>query len=859
MTFRAASMAASWRRAAAQPRRAQQHEAIRPISRVGDRLRAVAASQRVLYLRGMAQSGKHMANMTPPKTAEDPPFDLPEAPPSNSKPPLSARAVQRATAPTYMDGLNPEQRQAVEALEGPVLVLAGAGTGKTRVLTTRIAHILASGSAYPSQVLAVTFTNKAAREMKERIGDLVGSAVEGMPWLGTFHSIGVKILRRHAELVGLSSGFTILDTDDQIRLIKQVIEAEGLDKDRWPARQLAALIDGWKNRGLTPDKVPAGEAYGFAAGKGAHLYTAYQRRLKELNACDFGDLLLESLRLLLEKPDVLADYQRRFNYMLVDEYQDTNIVQYLWLRLLAQGSPNLCCVGDDDQSIYGWRGAEVDNILRFEKDFPGAKVIRLERNYRSTGHILAAAAGLISENKGRLGKTLFTDSQLGNKVSMTAVWDDEEEARGIGADIEEMQHARQSLNEVAILVRASFQMRAFEDRFTTLGLPYRVIGGPRFYERQEIKDAIAYLQITANPANDLKFERIINVPKRGLGDTSVKRVHELARKRSIPMYQAAQMIIETEELTGKARKSLADLTASFERWRSMISHVTHTELAELILDESGYTAMWQADKSPQAQSRLENLKELVRSMHEFESLHGFLEHVSLVMDTDRAGDSDCVSLMTLHAAKGLEFDVVFLPGWEEGLFPHQRSLDENGQAGLEEERRLAYVGITRAKRLAKVSFAQNRRNRGLYQSALPSRFVDELPEAHVDVAEAKMPFSGAYQNFGGSFGTGYGRSRFDENAMPFEAGYETPGWQRAKARARDGLSRDSGHKSRGPATIEGELVASSTQQTTFQRGERVLHEKFGPGTITDVDGNKLTIDFDESGRKRVIDSFVERA
>ena len=759
--------------------------------------------------------------------------------------------------PPYLEGLNPEQREAVEALEGPVLVLAGAGTGKTRVLTTRIAHILASRKAYPSQLLSVTFTNKAAREMKERVGDLVGGIVEGMPWLGTFHSIGVKILRRHAELVGLKSGFTILDTDDQIRLMKQVIEAAGLDKDRWPARQLASLIDGWKNRGLTPDKVPAGEAYGFAGGKGAQLYAAYQRRLKELNACDFGDLLLENLRLFLEHPDVLADFQRRFRYILVDEYQDTNIAQYLWLKLLAQGSPNLCCVGDDDQSIYGWRGAEVDNILRFEKDFPGAKVIRLERNYRSTGHILAAASGLIAANKGRLGKTLFTDGQMGAKVTGTAVWDDEEEARSIGDDIEVMQKAGQRLNEVAILVRASFQMRAFEDRFITMGLPYRVIGGPRFYERQEIKDAIAYLEIAANPANDLKFERIVNVPKRGLGDTSVKRLHELARARGMPLYQAAQMIVETEELPGKARHSLAGLIASFERWRAHIAHMRHTELAELILDESGYTAMWQSDKSPQAQSRLENLKELVRFMHEFDSLEGFLEHVSLVMDADQAGDGERVSLMTLHAAKGLEFEAVFLPGWEEGLFPHQRSLDESGQAGLEEERRLAYVGLTRAKRLAKTSFAQNRRNRGLYQSALPSRFVDELPEAHVEVLEAKMPFGGAYQNFAGPFG----RSRFDDVA-PFEATYATPGWQRAqertKSRAREAWSPEKARKARGPTTIEGELVAASTGEPAFRPGERVLHQKFGAGTVADVDGNKLTIDFDTAGRKRVVDSFVAR-
>jgi DNA helicase-2/ATP-dependent DNA helicase PcrA len=837
----------------------------------------------------MVQGRKHLANAAPTDDVDEPPFDLPAAPappaaastadtdeppfdlPAAPEPPrqsISARALQGAnTAPLaatpYLDGLNPEQRAAVEALDGPVLVLAGAGTGKTRVLTTRIAHILATGRAFPGQVLSVTFTNKAAREMKDRIGLLVGGAVEGMPWLGTFHSIGVKILRRHAELVGLKSGFTILDTDDQIRLLKQVIEAEGLDKDRWPARQLAGLIDGWKNRGLTPDKVPAGEAYGFAAGKGAQLYAAYQKRLKELNACDFGDLLLENLRLFMQHPDVLADYQRRFRYILVDEYQDTNVAQYLWLRLLAQGSPNICCVGDDDQSIYGWRGAEVDNILRFDKDFPGAKVIRLERNYRSTGHILAAASGLISSNTGRLGKTLFTDGALGTKVTVTAVWDDEEEARTIGDDIEQLQkRSGQPLNEVAILVRASFQMRAFEDRFITMGMPYRVIGGPRFYERQEIKDAIAYLEITANPANDLKFERIVNVPKRGLGDTSVKRVHELGRARSMPMYQAAQVIVETEELPGKARKALTDLIANFERWRSQIRTMKHTELAELILDESGYTAMWQADKSPQAQSRLENLKELVRFMHEFDSLEGFLEHVSLVMDVDQAGDGQRVSLMTLHAAKGLEFDVVYLPGWEEGLFPHQRSLDESGQAGLEEERRLAYVGLTRAKRIAKVSFAQNRRNRGLYQSALPSRFVDELPEAHVEVAEAKMPFGGAYQNFGGTFGrAGYAKSRFDE-AEPFEGHYDTPGWQRAQERAREqakSWNPADQRRKRGPLTIEGELVASSSERATYKRGERVVHQKFGVGTVTDVDGNKLTIEFDEAGRKRVVDTFVDRA
>ncbi len=765
-----------------------------------------------------------------------------------------------AGTPDYLTGLNPEQREAVEATEGPVLVLAGAGTGKTRVLTTRIAHIVASGRARAGEILSVTFTNKAAREMKERIGALVGGAVEGMPWLGTFHSIGVKILRRHAELVGLKSGFTILDTDDQIRLIKQVIEVEGLDKDRWPARQFAALMDGWKNRGLTHDKVPRGESFAFGDGKGAQIYAAYQRRLKELNAADFGDLLLECLRLFADNPDVLADYRRRFRYILVDEYQDTNVAQYLWLRLIAgTGSPNICCVGDDDQSIYGWRGAEVDNILRFEVDFPGAKVIRLERNYRSKGHILAAASGLIAHNKGRLGTTLFTDADKGDPLTVRGVWDDEEEARAIGDEIETLRKKGQKLNEIAILVRASFQMRAFEDRFVTLGLPYRVIGGPRFYERQEIKDAIAYLEVTLNPANDLKFERIVNVPKRGLGDTTVARIRDLARAQGIPLSQAAREIVETEELSGKARKALSDVVAAFERWRRQIESMRHTELAELILDESGYTQMWQNDKSPQAHSRLENLKELIRFMHEFENLSGFLEHVSLVMDTETADTGDRVSLMTLHAAKGLEFDVVFLPGWEEGLFPHQRSLDESGQAGLEEERRLAYVGITRAKRQSHVSFAQNRRTRGLWQAAAPSRFVDELPEADVHVIEARMPYGGSsYGGGGGGRFNPYGSSRFDQSpGGNFQSSsYQTPGWQRAKER----FGRSDYVKPRSPQTLDGELVASSTSSGSgYRRGERVFHEKFGYGAVTEVDGNKLTVEFDKAGSKRVVDSFVVRA
>ncbi|MGP8231218.1 MAG: ATP-dependent helicase [Methylovirgula sp.] len=764
---------------------------------------------------------------------------------------IAARA--RAGA-RYLEGLNPEQREAVETLDGPLLVLAGAGTGKTRVLTARIAHILGSGRAFPSQILAVTFTNKAAREMKERIATLVGPAAEGMPWLGTFHAISTKILRRHAELVGLKSSFTIIDTDDQIRLLKQVLQAENIDDKRWPARTLAYQIDNWKNRGLDPAHVPAGEAAAFADGKGAKLYRTYQERLKVLNAADFGDLLLESLRLFRENPDVLKQYQERFRYMLVDEYQDTNTVQYLWLKLLAQGRNNICCVGDDDQSIYGWRGADVDNILRFEKDFPGAKIIRLERNYRSTGHILDVAAGLIAHNQGRLGKTLFTDGDKGEKPSVSGLWDSEEEARTIGEEIEQLQHKGARLDEIAILVRASFQMREFEERFITLGLPYRVIGGPRFYERAEIRDALAYLRLTAQADDDLAFERIVNVPKRGLGDASIQLLHDHARRERISLTQSARVMIETEELKPKQRLALRDFLADLDRWTGLVEQKPQGELAETILEESGYTDMWQKDRTAEAAGRLENLKELVRAMEEFPSLAAFLEHISLVMDTDSADAGPRVSIMTLHAAKGLEFETVFLPGWEEGLFPHQRSLDEQGRAGLEEERRLAYVGLTRAKRRAKIYFATNRRIRGLWQTTIPSRFVDELPEAHVEVVDSAS---------GRSYGN-YAQSRF-ANMDTYRSSYTTPGWQRAQRRAeaeqggaKGGFARDSASR-RGPLTIEGELVAQSSAASSFDKGARVFHIKFGPGTVAAVDGNKLTVDFDKAGRKMVLESFVQAA
>ncbi|MCZ8269313.1 MAG: UvrD-helicase domain-containing protein [Beijerinckiaceae bacterium] len=761
----------------------------------------------------------------------------------------------------HLQGLNPEQLRAVETLDGPVLVLAGAGTGKTRVLTSRIAHVIATGRARAGEILAVTFTNKAAREMKERITALIGAVGEGMPWLGTFHSIGTKILRRHAELAGLRPDFTILDTDDQIRLLKQILQAENIDEKRWPARVLAFQIDAWKNRALTPEKVSAGEGHVFAEGRARELYKLYQERLKALNAVDFGDLLLENIRLFQENADILADFQRRFRFILVDEYQDTNVAQYLWLRLLAAGHRNLCCVGDDDQSIYGWRGAEVDNILRFERDFPGATVIRLERNYRSTGHILGAAGHLIARNEGRLGKTLFTDGEEGERVSVACAWDSEEEARMVADEIEALQHKGHSLQEMAILVRASFQMREFEERFITNAIPYRVIGGPRFYERAEIRDALAYLRIVSQPADDLAFERIFNTPKRGLGDAVLNALHAYARPNRVPMLQAARVLIESDEISSRARPNLRALVENIGRWASLIETTPHHELAEMILEESGYTDMWKKDRSADAAGRLDNLKELVRAMEEFENLAGFLEHVGLVMEKSQGEDEARVSIMTLHGAKGLEFETVFLPGWEEGLFPSQRTLDEQGRAGLEEERRLAYVGLTRAKRRAKLYFATNRRIHGLWQSTVPSRFVDELPAGHVEVVEGQGTYGSMHR-----MGYGMGGSRF-AHVNPTAASYQTPGWQRMQAAREAGFtpSRAPQEPGRGwgaggssPRTIEGRVLASSTTQSSrYRSGDRVFHIKFGPGSVAEVDGNKLTVDFDKAGRKMVLESFVQ--
>ncbi|MDG3042263.1 ATP-dependent helicase [Roseicyclus marinus] len=790
---------------------------------------------------------------------------------------LSAQAMAARPTP-YLDGLNPEQRAAVEALEGPVLMLAGAGTGKTRALTARIAHLLLTGTARPNEILAVTFTNKAAREMKLRVANLMGQPVEGMPWLGTFHAICVKLLRRHAELAGLKSNFTILDTDDQVRLMKQLILAAEIDEKRWPARQLAGIIDGWKNRAVTPEKVPAADAGAFNH-RGPELYAQYQTRLRELNAVDFGDLLLHMVTIFQAHPDLLAQYQRWFRYILVDEYQDTNVAQYLWLRLLAQGHSNICVVGDDDQSIYGWRGAEVGNILRFEKDFPGAKVVRLEQNYRSTMHILEAANGVIAHNRERLGKSLRSVGEDGARVRLIGHWDGEEEARWVGEEIEAMGRGTRGMapvspDGIAILVRASHQMRAFEDRFLTIGLPYRVIGGPRFYERLEIRDAMAYFRLVVSPDDDLAFERVVNTPKRGLGDKAQQVIQRMARSNGVSLVEGARLAVETGAIGGKGARELRAFVEGLARWRGLMlgglravgpgadddlvkdegaspERISHIELAEQILDESGYTAMWQNDKTPEAPGRLENLKELVKALEGFENLQGFLEHVSLIMDNESDDQEEKVTLMTLHAAKGLEFPAVFLPGWEDGLFPSQRAMDESGVKGLEEERRLAYVGITRAEEVCTISFASNRRVYGQWQSQMASRFVDELPAEHVEV----LTPSGlhGHQNMSSSASPVAGMmqgSALHEAAARADV-YNSPGWRRLQQnQTRPGLRQPSEARN---MTIDAEAVS------VFGLGDRVFHQKFGYGAVIGIEGDKMEVAFDKAGEKKVLASYLVSA
>lgn len=771
----------------------------------------------------------------------------------NDTPPPSTTlpaAGNNSNLPRYAANLNTPQQEAVLTTEGPVLMLAGAGTGKTAALTARLAHLVAMRKAWPSEILCVTFTNKAAREMRERVGRHIGDAVEGMPWLGTFHSIGAKMLRRHAELVGLQSNYTIIDTDDQLRLLKQLIRDQDVDEKRWPPRQLAGLIDRWKNRGLNPGDLDAAENEAYANGRGQEFYTLYQDRLKALNACDFGDLLLHMLNILRRDAEVLKLYQKRFKYILVDEYQDTNQVQYLWLRLLAQERKNICVVGDDDQSIYSWRGAEVANILRFEKDFPGAKVVKLEQNYRSTPHILGAASGLINANSERIGKTLWTEFDGGDQVRIIGVWDAPEEARRVGEEVERLEREGASLDQVAILVRAQYQTREFEDRFIQIGLNYRIIGGFRFYERAEIRDALAYLRVIAQPRDDLAFERIYNQPKRGLGAKTLEKMFQHARATDLPLAAASLQLADSDELPKRASGTIAALMRDFLRWQELSDQTTPAELLRTVMDECGYTTMLQAEKSADSAGRLENLSELARAMEEYETLGDFLEHVSLVMDNERAADGEKLTIMTMHGAKGLEFDNVFLPGWEEGVFPSQRSLDEGGLASLEEERRLAYVAITRARKRCTILYAANRRIYGQWTSSIPSRFVEELPEDHV-TRETTM--TGGASLWQANWSEGDDPFAHVSTSTPERSSQRGPGWQRALS---------NGYETKQVRLKESKRSAASfaaKPRGDIAIGARVFHDKFGYGKVIDQEGNKLEIDFESGTSKRLIDSFVTLA
>ena len=754
--------------------------------------------------------------------------------------PLGVRAMDAIAGTSHLDGLNTAQREAVQTIEGPVLMLAGAGTGKTSALTSRIAHIINEGAAKPGNILAVTFTNKAAREMKDRVARHGSADGAAMPWLGTFHNICNKLLRRHAELVDLKTNLTILDRDDQLRVMDQLAAASEIDRKKWPVRQLGAIIDSWKNRAWTHENVPQSQKLAYNS-KGIELYRQYEDRLVELNAVDFGNLILHMISIFRKHDDILEKYRRRFQYILVDEYQDTNVAQYLWLRLLADGHKNICCVGDDDQSIYGWRGAEVENILRFEKDYPNAKVVRLEQNYRSGPHILSTASCLIAKNKRRLGKELWTDLGEGEKVRLACHFNSDEEARWIGEEIESLQHGtrgqrRYSPGEIAILVRNTSQMRAFEERFITTGIPYIVVGGPRFYERMEIRDAIAYFRIAISPLDDLAFDRIVNKPKRGLGNVAQRKIHDAASGNGVCLVDAAEILMEQNGIRGAGARELRLLLDQLAIWNRLARDpkTSHTDLAMKMLDESGYSAMWQKTRTPDAPGRLENLKELINVLGEFENLQGFMEHVGLIMDNDSVDDVEKVTLITLHSAKGLEYPVVFLPGWEEGLFPSKLAMDEKGELGEEEERRLAYVGITRAMELCTLSFAQNRWMYGSSSDTIPSRFIDELPDEHIEIATDS-----------GYGGNGSGRPEpfpdsLEERAARADV-YKSPGWRR--------LQQNRNVRKPQLPVMEAEIC-------DYSIGERVFHMKFGYGRIVEIDGDKVVVDFDKAGLKRVVANYV---
>lgn len=725
--------------------------------------------------------------------------------------------------PVYLDGLNSEQRLAVETTQGPLLILAGAGTGKTRVLTTRFAHILLEKLAWPEQVLAVTFTNKAAREMRERISGILNKPVEGL-WLGTFHSLCARMLRQHAPRVGLERSFTILDTDDQMRLLKQVIEPWRLDLKRWPPAQIMHQIQLWKDRALLPEDITPAQDTDIANGQAQPIYKAYQTRLKELNACDFGDLMLHMVTIFRQHPDVLAQYHQRFRYILVDEYQDTNSIQYLWLRLLAKrddGAPaNIACVGDDDQSIYSWRGADITNILRFEKDFPGAKIIRLEKNYRSTPRILRAASQIIAHNEDRLGKTLHPglDQAEGDPIEVISTPDSDDEARVVGLTIQNLHNQGQNYKEIAILMRAGFQTRAFEEALMRMGIPYHIVGGLRFYERAEIRDAIAYMRTVLYPTDDLAFERIVNLPKRGFGNVALAKLRTAARQRGLSLQQTLQQQLEQKELKGKAANSLNAFMEAILLSRHIASTEGHVVATEKVLEESGYLTMWRDDpKTVEAAGRLDNIQELLRAIGEFPTMEAFLEHIALVMDTDNLqDDQNRVSLMTLHAAKGLEFPTVFLPGWEEGIFPSQRSLDEGGNQALEEERRLAYVGLTRARERAIILHAASRRIYANWQDSIPSRFIDELPSEQIIKREPARQS----QRTGSFF-----NRRFQQHTPRMPSGRYSP--------------------------------KSPSARPPIPLGATIRHNRLGEGVVVSIEGERLSVNFEDVGLKQVMASFVE--
>ncbi len=730
--------------------------------------------------------------------------------------------------------LNDSQKEAVKYLDGPLLVLSGAGTGKTRVLTARLANLLYSNKTKPWNILAVTFTNKAAKEMRTRLESLIGPSANSV-WLGTFHSIAARILRENAEVVGLSSNYTIITPDDQIRLLKQIMIDQDIDIKKFTPKAMSNLISSWKDKGFKPDDINQADNDFFANGKATNIYKTYQSRLVTLNSADFGDLLLYNLTIFSEHLDILQKYQSKILYFLVDEYQDTNTIQYLWLKLFANKSQNICCVGDDDQSIYGWRGAQVGNILKFEKDYTSAKVIKLEENYRSTGRILEAANSIIANNKERLSKKLKTSSGDGDKIDLISVWDGVEEAKITSLEIENLHSCGFRYDQIAVLVRAGHQTRYFEERFVDIGIPYKVIGA-KFYERLEIRDALAYLRVVQQPNDDLALERIINVPKRGLGTSTTSLIHSYAKKNYISFFSAAQELLLTDELRPNVKRTLQNLINQFVDWSKHNKEISHTDLALKVLEESGYIGHWQNENSIEGEGRLENLKELINAMSSFDNLSGFLEHISLVMDGDNEAEAGEVSLMTLHAAKGLEFEAVFLPGWEEGIFPSQRSIDELGLSGLEEERRLAYVGITRAKKRLFITFAANRQIHGLWQGSIPSRFISELPKKIIN------------ENIEGNLGSdvsSYNQIDFDLSSNNSSYG---PGFLRAK---QNGIRSLDVYKN---SQFEKSVSASNLNLSV---GQRVFHQKFGMGLIISSDGDKLNINFDKAGEKKVVSSFVK--